>query len=75
MKYEITGGDITVTKFVPVNGVIHYGGAIKSPFQLIKINWKEGFSLGETICESDYGQYEIDCLVKSGCTILSVELY
>ena len=73
MKYEITGGD--VTKFEPVNGVIYYGGIIKSPTQLIKINWKVDRSLGETICEADYGQYEIDCLVQNGCKILSVELY
>ena len=73
MKYEITGSD--VTKIEPVNGVIHVGGIIKTPWQLIRISWKEGCSLGETICEADYGQYEIDCLVQSGCKILSVELY
>ena len=71
MNYEITGSD--VTKFEPINGVIHYGGI--PPTQLIKINWKVDRSLGETICEADYGQYEIDCLVKTGCKILSVELY
>ena len=73
MNYEITGSD--VTKFEPVNGVIYYGGIIKTPTQLIKINWKMDCSLGETICEADNGQYEIDCLVQTGCKILSVELY
>ena len=73
MNYEITGSDIT--KIEPVNGVLHVGGIIKTPTQLIKINWEINGLPGATICQADCGQYEIDCLVQSGHKILSVELY
>ena len=72
MNYEITGSD--VTQIEPVNGVIHYGGIIKTPSQLIRINWEVDCAPGETICQADYGQYEIDCLVQAGYKILSVAL-
>ena len=67
MNYEITGSD--VTEFEPVNGVIYYGGIIKTPTQLFLINWELDCSPGEFICQADYRQYEIDCLVQSGCKI------
>ena len=73
MKYEITGS--LVTLFEPVNGVIHYGGAIKTPTQLIGINWEVACLSGTNICEADYGQYLIDCLVRAGYKIRSVALY
>ena len=73
MNYEITGSD--VTEFEPVNGVIYYGGAIKTPTQLIRIKWELDCSPGETVCEADHGQYEIDCLVRAGYKIRSVALY
>ena len=73
MNYEITGSD--VTKIEPVNGVIHVGGIIKTHTQLIRINWEVDCSPCETICQAWHGQHEIDCLVQSGCKILSVELY
>ena len=73
MKYEITGS--LVTLFEPVNGVIHYGGAIKTHTQLIGINWERACTSGETICQAGDGQYEIDCLVQAGYKILSVALY
>ena len=74
MKYEITGGDVTEIEFVPVNGVIHYGGFIKTPTQLIRINWEVAGLSGANICESDYGQYLIDCLVRAGYKIRGVSL-
>ena len=73
MNYEKTGSD--VTKMVPVNGVIHVAGIIKTPTQMIRINWEVDCSPGETVCHSGYVQYEIDCLVQAGCKILSLELY
>ena len=74
MKYEITGSDVTEFEFKPVNGVIHYGGAIKTPTQLIRIKWKVAGLYGENVCEADYGQYLIDCLVRAGYKIRSVSL-
>ena len=71
MNYEITGSD--VTKIEPVNGVIRYAGTIKTPEQLIRINWEVDCLPGETVCRADYGQYEIDCLVQAGYKILNVE--
>ena len=68
---ERTGSE--VTQIEPVNGVIHYAGIIKTPTQLIRINWEVDCSPGETVCQADYGQYEIDCLVQAGYKILSVE--
>ena len=73
MNYEITGSN--VTKIEPVNGVIHYGGIIKSPTQMIRINWEIVGLPGATICQADCGQHAIDCLVKGEHKILSVELY
>ena len=73
MNYEITGSD--VTQIEPVNGAIHVGGIIKTPTQLIRINWEVDCSSGETICQAWCGQHEIDCLVQAGYKILSVELY
>ena len=73
MKYEITGSD--VTEIEPVNGVIHYAGIIKTPTQLIRINWEVACLSGANICEADYGQYLIDCLVRAGYKIRSVALY
>ena len=73
MNYEITGSD--VTEIEPVNGVIHVGGIIKTPTQLIRIKWKVAGLYGENICEADYGQYLIDCLVRAGYKIRSVSLY
>ena len=73
MNHEITGS--AVMKFEPVNGVIHYGGRIKTHTQLIGINWERDCSSGETVCQAGDGQYEIDCLVQAGYKILSVSLY
>ena len=73
MNCERKGSD--VTKFEPVNGVIHYRGTIKTPEQLIRINWEVACLSGANVCEADYGQYVIDCLVRAGYKILSVELF
>ena len=73
MNYEITGSD--VTQIEPVNGAIHVGGLIKTPTQLIRINWEVDCSSGETICQAWRGQHEIDCLVRAGYKILSVSLH
>ena len=55
MVYEITGSD--VTEIVPVNGVLHVGGIIKDPKQLIRIKWEVDCSSSETICPADYSQF------------------
>ena len=68
-NYEITGSDVTELEFVPVNGVIYYGGAIKTPTQPIRIKWEVDCSSGETICPADYGQY----VAQAGSKILRGE--
>ena len=50
---------------------------MKTPFDLICILWEvpcpvNGMVSGNTICEAWRGQYEIECLEKSGYTIIDV---
>ena len=73
MKYEITGSD--VTEIEPVNGVIYVAGIVKTPTQLMRIKWEMVGLPGETICQADCVQYEIDCLAQTGHKILSLALY
>ena len=73
MNYEITGSD--VTKFEPVNGVMHVSCFVRTPDQLVKITWEVDDSSGTTICQAWQGQYEIDCLVRAGYKVLDVGLH
>ena len=73
MTYETTCSD--VTQIEPGNGAIHVRGIIKTPTQLILINWEVDCSSGSTICQAWRGQHEIDCLVRAGYKILSVSLH
>ena len=70
MKYDIARSDIT--QIESVNGVMHVAGIVKTPDQLVIITWEIDSSSGTTICPAWQGQYEIDCLVRAGYSVLSV---
>ena len=53
---------IDVTKFV------------KSPFNIIRIEWIVDNSSGATECEAWRGQYEIDSLTQAGYEIKTISL-
>lgn len=70
----VEGSDLRTIE--PVNNVFHVAGIIRSPLQLIRINWEvdNPTGSGSTECEAHDGQYEIDCLVRAGCRILNITL-
>lgn len=67
----IDGSDIETIS--PVNGVLYVAGIIRTPLDKICINWEVDGASGTTICEAWRGQYEIDCFIRAGYRILSVE--
>lgn len=69
----IEGSD--VTEITPVNGVLHVGGIIRSPYDLISICWEVDNASGSTQCEAWLGQFEIDNLTRAGYKIISVSLH
>lgn len=69
---KITGSDVTNRTVTPSNGLFHVGGLIRRPGQLISIKWEIDNASGSTECEAWRGQYEIDCLIKSGYKINSI---
>jgi hypothetical protein len=72
-QVPIEGSD--VTEITPVNGVLHVGGMIRSPSDLISIRWEVDNASGSTECEAWRGQFEIDSLTRAGYKILSVSLH
>lgn len=71
-RLNIEGSDVTTIG--PSNNVIHVAGIIRSPLQMIRINWIVDGSSGSSECEAWKGQYEIDCLIHAGYKILSVSI-
>ena len=69
----IDGSDLT--EITPVNGVLHVGGIIRSPHDVISICWEVDAASGSTECEAWRGQFEIDNLTRAGYKILSVRLH
>ena len=67
----IEGSDLRIIE--PVNGVFNVAGLIRSPHQLISIKWEVDNASGSTECEAWRGQYEIDCLVRAGYTVLAID--
>jgi hypothetical protein len=57
----------------PVGGVFHVAGIIRSPNQMISINWEVDNASGSTECEAWRGQHEIDCLTRAGYRVLSIK--
>lgn len=71
-QLPVEGSDVTTIE--PSNNVIHVAGIIRSPLQLIRINWLVDGSSGSSECEAWKGQYEIDCLIHAGYRILNVSV-
>ena len=69
----IEGQDITRAE--PVRGVFHVAGFIRSPQDLISIEWETDTASGSTQCEAWQGQHEIDNLTRAGYRILRVSLF
>lgn len=69
----VEGSDLRTIE--PVGGVFRVAGLIRSPHQLISIKWEvdNPSGSGSTECEAWRGQYEIDCLTRSGYRVLSIE--
>lgn len=67
----ITGSDLET--LTPVNGVIHLGGIIRTPHQMVSIAWEVDGASGSTECEAWEGQHRIDRLTAAGYTIVSVK--
>lgn len=73
MNIPIEGFD--VTEVTPINGVLHVGGIIRSPYDLISIRWEVDNKSGSTECEAWRGQFEINNLTRAGYKILTVGLH
>ncbi len=71
-KLPIEGTDLAIA--VPENGVLRVAGMIRSPHQLIVINWIVDGCSGSSHCQAWRGQYEIDALVRAGYRIVSVSI-
>lgn len=68
----IEGSDLNTIE--PVNGVFHVAGIIRSPHQLIRINWTVDAASGSTTCQAWQGQGEIDSLARAGYRIESITM-
>lgn len=68
----IQGQDIQTIS--PVGGVIHVGGIVRSPRDVVSILWEVDNASGSTQCEAWRGQYEIECLTLAGYKILEVSV-
>lgn len=70
----VEGSDLRTIE--PVNNVFRVAGLIRSPFQLIRINWEvdNPTGSGSTECEAWRGQYEMDSLIRAGYRVLNITL-
>lgn len=48
---------------------------VKTPFDIVSIEWEVDGSSGSTQCEAWRGQYDIDCLMSAGYQIIRVGLH